>query len=93
MKSKVNVKNMFINLVLHVLICMLLLASTYWIFIWDANLFNALVAEHERTWREWTLIVGSVFMGSGILLGFTAVLRGAWDGSMFDDQFPPRSKR
>ena len=92
-KEQVNLKNMAINYTLQIVVGMIMFATTYWIFIWDANLYNALVTVDDRTWREWAFIVGSVFAGPLILLGFIAFIRDAWYGTMFDSHFPPRMKR
>ena len=91
--EQVNLRNMLINICMNILLGMMTLGMIYWVFIWDANLYNALISEDLRTWREWALIIGSIVLGPGIIIGLVQFTRSVWDGSMFDDHIPPRKKR
>lgn len=93
-KEQVNLKSeAFMYIAVQAFLGVTMFAATYWVFIWDANLYNALVTVDDRTWREWALIVSSVIFGPSILMSFTLFIRNVWYGTIYYNRFPPRMKR
>ena len=93
-KEQVNLKSeAFMYITVQAFLGVTMFAMTYLVFIWNANLYNALVAVDDRTWREWAFIVGSVFTGPLILMSFTLFIRNVWYGTIYYNRFPPRMKR
>lgn len=88
-KSK---RNIYINMGVNFGLCMVAFWFLFKFFL-DGALYNALLAGDERTWRELAIIYSAVIVSPLIIFPLVQAIRSVWDGSIFDDQFPPRSRR